>query len=263
MNSAHTNKVCLELLGKPVICRVAQALEDAGINSHTAVIGACASEVLKCLDGKVRNLGYAFQSRQLGPADALYCALESLPENMAPDTLILTVPGHRIISPELLHDFLDFYCRNDFPLAGLKLVDEQGATLQELSITLGRLDHIREGLQKLRQKTAGIQREAALSELAQEMNPVPEKALLAVTDKSQVIGFNNPAEFLEAAEFLRRREGLIAATEPDKRIYHRLDEWLASINSPDTNALDQALLALYNGDTSFVEQRKAAMKKLL
>ena len=264
MNSAHTNKVCLELLGKPVICRVVQALEDAGITSHTAVIGACAGEVLKCLDGKIRNLSYAFQSRQLGPAEALDCAVRSLPENLAPDTLILTVPGHRILSPEILHKLLEFYQTNDFKLAGLKLVDEKGGFVQDLSIFLGRLDHIRQGLELLQERFCNYDgNEIALSELSQILNSDPAAALLAVKDKSQVIGFNDPAELLEAAEILRRREGAGCGEEPDDALYHPLSQWLKDLSAPGENALSRALSDIYGGDKEFALRRKAQMLKLM
>ena len=49
MNSRRTNKVCLELLGKPVIVRVLEALKNSHINSHTVVTGASAEQVMKVL----------------------------------------------------------------------------------------------------------------------------------------------------------------------------------------------------------------------
>ena len=63
MGSVNTNKVCFKLLGIPAVCRVIDALEAAGVTSHTAVIGACASEVQNCIKDHCpgRRMTYAFQ----------------------------------------------------------------------------------------------------------------------------------------------------------------------------------------------------------
>ena len=125
MNSRRTNKVCLELLGKPVIVRTLEALTECGIKSHTAVVGGTsAAEVMRLLSGRFDNISYAYQLRQLGPADALACAVKALPETVDDNTLLLTVPGHRIVAPGIIEKLLEFYNQNPVKLAGLQLFDK-------------------------------------------------------------------------------------------------------------------------------------------
>ena len=52
-------------------------------------------------------------------ADALRCAVNALPAALAPDTLLLVIPGHRIVSPQIVKQLHDFYCSNNLKLAGI------------------------------------------------------------------------------------------------------------------------------------------------
>ena len=263
MNSRHTNKVCLELLGKPVIVRVLEALENARIHSHTVVTGASAEQVMKALTEQFRHVNYAYQSRLLGPADALNCAVNSLPSTAADDTLILVIPGHRIVAAEVITDLLNFYQRNQLKLAGLQLVDQNGNIKQTLSIFLGKLCDIRQGLQKLyQQEEFSAENEVQLSCLAEIMNAPGKEYILKISDFSQVIGFNNPEEFLQAAELLRRKQGL-AGEELDPAEYHTAGDWLAAISAQDDTPLLKKINELYGSDHQVMQHQKERLRELL
>ena len=222
MNSKHTNKVCLELLGKAVIVRAVEALENAGISSHTVVLGASADKVLQLLSGRFAHTSYALQSRQSGPADALASAVNSLPRTVADDTLLLVVPGHRIIAAEIIEKLVDFYHRSAVKFAGLQLVDDQGNVRQMLSIYLGKLGDIRRGLKELyQQQDFSGENEVQLAGLAEIMNPPDKQYILPVTDFSLVMGFNNPEEFLEVAGLLSEKKLRYARKNRPDRIPYR------------------------------------------
>ncbi len=263
MNSCHTNKVCLELLGKPVIVRAVEALDKCCISSHTVVVGgASAGDVMRLLSGRFDNISYAYQPRQLGPADALACAVKSLPETVADDTLLLVVPGHRIIAPEVIEKLLDFYTQSQVKLAGLQLFDENGLLKQALSIYLGRVGDIRQGVQELyRQEVFAEDNEVQLAKLADLMNGADKPGILPVTDFSQVIGFNNPEEFLLAAELLQQQAGK-TSFELDLTEYHPVSEWLAALKTP-ASPLQLKIQTLYNSDSAVMLRQQKRLQKLL
>ena len=263
MNSRRTNKVCLELLGKPVIVRVLEALAECGISSHSAVIGGeSAGEVMRLLSGRFKNISYACQPRQLGPADALNCAVKALPETIDNNTLLLVVPGHRIVAAEIIEKLLEFYNQHHLKLAGLQLFDENGLLKQTLSIYLGRVGDIRCGLEKLySQEDFSEENEIQLDKLAALMNPPEELCYMPVTDFSQVIGFNNPEEFLLAADLLQQKAGK-SSSAPDPEEYHPVSEWLAALNTPGS-ALQLKIQTLYGSDNSVMLRQRERLQKLL
>ncbi len=263
MNSRHTNKVCLELLGKPVIVRVLEALENAHIHSHTVVTGASAEQVMKALAGRFGKVNYAYQASLLGPADALNCAVNSLPSNIADDTLILAVPGHRIVAAEVIEQLLEFYHTHPVKLAGLQLIDETRNIRQLLSIFLGRLGDIRRGLQELYlQEDFSPDNEVQLGKLAEIMNPPGEECILKINDFSQVIGFNNPEEFLQAAELLRQQQGL-AGEKPDPAEYHTIQDWLTAVDGRTHSVLLKRINELYGNDPQVMQRQKERLHELL
>ena len=263
MSSRRTNKVCLELLGKPVIAHAVEALANAGINSHTVVVGPAAEEVMRSLAGTSGHITYAFQSRQLGTADALKCAMDSLLPQISDDTLILTMPGHRIATPEIIEKLLDFYNANPVKFAGLQLLDDSGNVKQLLSIFLGKVGDIRQGLQKLAEReTFSEDREIQLDALAGVMNAPGAEYILPVTDFSQVIGFNDPEEFLLAAELLRQKNQAKNET-PDPAEYHPVQEWYSAISDNDSNALQQKITELYGSDEAVMLRQKSRLTELL
>ena len=263
MGSINTNKVCFKLLGVPAVCRVIEALETAGIKSHTAVVGACAAQVRECINkycpGKL--ITYVYQDVQLGPADALRCAVNALPAALSPDTLLLVIPGHRIVSPQIVQELQDFYSRNQLKLAGIQLVDSSGKLLQQLSICLGRLGDIADGLQKLFAQTARQDHEVTLAELAQVMNDPGSDAFMNVTDFTQVMSFNDPEEFLRVTEILRCQQGVPDQTASPAE-YHTVQAWLDALQNPQSD-LHRVLNETYGGDQELGKQQLARISNLM
>ena len=261
MGSMHTNKVCLELLHKPVICRVIEALEKARITSHTVVVGASAGEVMNCVDKSFRNISYAYQSWQRGPADALKCAVDSLPDSFDRNTLLLVVPGHRIISERIIRQLLDFYTRNNLKLAGVFFTGSGLRPPQNLSIYLGKAGDIAENLQKL-YISQTTQTELQLTQLADLMNGPDRKSMLEVGDFTDVLGFNNPEQFLQVTELLLKQQGLQESVLPDNE-YHRIDNWLDMLNTSAENPLSRQMEQLYGGDKKLIERQQQRLLELL
>ena len=263
MGSRHTNKACLDLLGKPAVCRTIEALEKSAVKSHTAVVGACADSVIKCISqGGFEHVSYAFQTVQRGPADALYAALKSLPASMDRSTLLLVVPSHRIISAKVINDLLELYEQSKAKLAGADLLDKQGNWQQDLSIYLGKLADIADGLQQLyaRHDPAETE-ELALDELTKIMNPAGVNCKLQISDFTEVMGFNNPEDFLQVTELLRQQEGW---QEPgtDNRFFRPAGEWLAILQNP-TDGFAGELQQLYGGDAELISRQRASLQKLV
>ncbi len=263
MGSINTNKVCFKLLGVPAVCRVIEALESAGIVSHTAVVGARAAEVQSCLNQYCpdKRISYAFQKEQLGPADALYCAVRSLPAALSPDTLLLVIPGHRIVSDRVVEQLVEFYRSRKLKLAGVQLVDEQGKLVQRLSIYLGKLGDIAAGLNDFYAQLARRDEEISLTALADVMNGSSSDTYMSVDDFTQVMSFNDPEEYLKVTEILRRKQGEtppgVSASE-----YHPARAWLDALNDKSSE-LFAALSLLYGGDKELIERQHGRITNLI
>ncbi len=263
MGSTHnTNKVCFELWKKPVICRAIEAIEEAGITSHTAVIGARAEAVLECLVNQYSNVSFAYQPRRIGPADALRCAVESLPGFLNEETLLLVTPGHRIVAASVVRDLLELYKSSNFGVVGAELVDDKGVRKQDLSIYLGTLRDIRAGIKALFAKhPVDGSEELPLGLLAEEINGSAAGYMLKVTDFALVPGFNNPEEFLQVTALLQRRQGLDQSL-PQASEYHSCAQWLKGLDEAGSN-LNKVLNKLYGGDTALIERQRSSIKALL
>ena len=263
MGSINTNKVCFKLLGVPAVCRVIDALESAGITSHTAVLGARAQEVQECLNQYCpnRRITYAFQSKQLGSADALYCAVKALPAALPPDTLLLVIPGHRIVSPRVVQQLVEFYRSGNLKLAGVQLVDKEGKLIQRISIYLGKLGDIVAGLRDFYAQFARQDGEISLTALADAMNGNNLATYMSVNDFTQVMSFNDPEEFLLVTEILRRQQGEtspgVSASE-----YHSAREWLDALDN-NQSKLARTLDILYGGDKELIRRQHSKIKNLV
>ena len=262
MGSSRTNKVCLELLKKPVICRAIEALEDYGIHSHTVVTGACAVEVMNCVDSAFRNISYAYQSSQRGAADALKCAVDSLPEALSKDTLLLVIPGHRIVSGKVIARLQELYQQKQLKLAGAFLKGSALYPPQDLSIYLGKLGDIAEGLDKLYKAVNDGSGELRLSRLSELMNNSAAGTVIEVEDFTEVPGFNNPEEFLQVTELLRKKQGLGESTVADSE-YHPVDAWLNGLDNFPDSPLNKELADLYGHDADLISRQRSSIRKLL
>lgn len=266
MGSCRTNKVCLELLGKPVICRAIEALRSDGITSHTVVIGACAAEVIESLKGKYSNLTFAYQSGQNGPADAFRCGVESLPENLSPDTLILLTPGHRIVSSKTVEKLLERYNNNGGRLITAELAPQGSWPGQMLSIALGKLKDIKAGFQLFAETTAALLGSSAseftIEKLAALINGnAAADAVVVIDDIAEVAGFNNPAEFVEIAELLRSRE-LDHTVGNASGCCRKLGDFIAAL-ADKNGSFVQTLARLYGAEGELLQNQIARIRELL
>jgi len=260
MGSAHTNKVCLELCGKPMICRALEAIRNAGITSHTIVLGSCAGKVMECLRDASGSIAYAWQPRQRGAGDALRCAVKSLPENLPADTLLLVTPGHRIIAEKVINDLLYFYSHSNLAMTGARLHEKSGHPRQDLAIYVMKYSCIAGKIRAL--ENSGFfdsGSEITLNDLARELNKVDDGFYLDVENFADVLGFNNPGEFLEAAELLHYSESLPL---PDDGSFHTIKDWLSALQNR-SEALEQSLAMLYGSDSELALQQSCKMQQML
>lgn len=79
MNSKQINKVVFPLGDKQMILHAVERLIGLYISPIIVVVGFAKESVMKILDGKVI---FAKQSKRLGTAHAVLCALKKLPENI-------------------------------------------------------------------------------------------------------------------------------------------------------------------------------------
>lgn len=79
MNSKQINKVVFSLGGKRMILHTVDRLTGLYISPIIVVVGFAKESVIKVLDGKVV---FAEQSKRLGTAHAVVCALKKLPSNV-------------------------------------------------------------------------------------------------------------------------------------------------------------------------------------
>ena len=79
MKNRNTNKVCLELQHRPVICRALEACERSGIRRHVVTVSfrAEAARVMQCVSGEFDNVLFAIQ-REL-PVYRMIVELNRLP----------------------------------------------------------------------------------------------------------------------------------------------------------------------------------------
>ncbi len=267
MGSQHTNKVCLELVNVPVICRVLDACEAGGIRQHLVVIGASADKVIECVSPRFRNVLYACQSGQRGTAEALGSALAALPA--AEDALLLVLPGHRILAPEVIAGLRTLYeASPEAKVAEVVLRPADGA-VRPTSIYFGRATDFRAGWQALSSADDGSG-ELRLSDLVERLCAGSPKAhaVLTVTDPGKVLGFTNPAEFLEVAELLRRNAGKSdhdVAPEEYRPIGRWLNHlrWIAAGGAVADDTFDAMFLALYGDDRELARREAAALVQLL
>ncbi len=238
------------------------ALEKNNIKSHSIVVGGCALEVIKCVSSRFPQAGYVFQAEQRGPVDALRCAVEAMPQNMPPDTLLLVTPAHRIIKPEIISSLLDFYYQNDLKLATAFLTDPSGGTPLDLTIGLGRLADIKSGVQELIQSADHLE-ELKMPQLAQIMNG-HDRGVFLVQDWADVMGFNNPEEFLLVTDMINRQQGN-TPSEVSELEYHSLQSWLQALSNHEAgdSVLTQELYSLYGGNADLVARQHDSIRQLL
>lgn len=81
MNSQSTNKVTMELAGKPIIARIVDFMKSLSIQNIIVVVGFAKESVYNALKGE--NVIYAEQNEQSGTGNALLKAFEKLPDGIS------------------------------------------------------------------------------------------------------------------------------------------------------------------------------------
>ena len=269
MKNRSTNKVCLELQHRPVICRALEACERNGIRHHVVTVSfrAEAAKVMQCVEREFDNVLFAVQRCQRGTADALGAALAALPgEMLRSDALALVLPGHRILSGAVLDELYRLYTRTP----GAKVAEavlRRGGEDRRLSIYLGRIADFAAAWQQLSSEDDG-EKELDLAALAEVMcrNEPQSRLTLPVEDPGLVLGFTNPEEFLEVAERLRERTEQ-AGSEVDPEEYHPLAAWRGAVRGllagGDAGRFAAIFRSLYGGDEVLVRRQAESLDRLL
>lgn len=223
-------KVLHEVAGKPMIARVLDALEGAGVRRTVAVVGYRGSDVRRALAG--RPIRFATQRRQLGTGHALLQAASALRGFRG---ILLALPGDApLVRPETLRELAD-RCRAGSACAVLTaevadptgygrilrsgngdvagIVEEANATpeqrrIRELNsgIYAFRAEALWPVLKSVPWSKARKGREIYLTEVlpALSVRGLRVEALLA-RDPAEALGINTPRELAEAEALLRRR----------------------------------------------------------
>ena len=104
MNDDRTHKVCYDVAGVPVVCRLVHSLRQVGVQNFTVVVGHRAEDVINTLKNE-SGITFVRQETQSGTADAVLCALKSL-TNEGYDGRILVCMGDKLFDPAVLHPLI-------------------------------------------------------------------------------------------------------------------------------------------------------------
>ena len=269
MKNRNTNKVCLELQHRPVICRALEACERNGVRTHVVTVSlhAEAAKVMECVTAEFDNVLFAVQRSRRGTADALGAALAALPAALREsDALALVVPGHRILGDGLAEELYELY-RGTPGAKVAEVVLRRDGKARKLSIYLGRIADFAAAWQQLSSEDDGVQ-ELDLAALAEVMcrNAPDGHLILPVDDPARVLGFTNPEEFLLVSEQLRDRTER-AGHEVDPEEYHPLAVWREAVRTvlaeDETSPFAAIYRGLYGGDPVLVRRQAEALSGLL
>ena len=105
MNDNSKNKVAFECAGIPVIRRIVENMQKAGVNKFVMVVGHNESSVRDCLVG-LDNIYYARQEVQNGTGDAALCGMLYL-KNIGFKGKAIVSMGDKIISTDAVKKMVD------------------------------------------------------------------------------------------------------------------------------------------------------------
>lgn len=108
MQSASRPKVCFPVDGIPVINRAIDRYNRCGIHHHIIVVGSMAGQVVETVGSAFRNVSFAYQSEQLGTADAAEVGLRAL-DALGAEEDVLLVAGDRLIDDVVLERLFELY----------------------------------------------------------------------------------------------------------------------------------------------------------
>lgn len=113
MNSTHTNKVALEVNGKPMIQHTIDNLHLANINNIVVVVGFAKDSVLKLLDASIQTVE---QPEQLGTANALNTTLSLIPPSTQ-NILVLNGDDSFTLTPAVIKNLYTKHLQNHAALS--------------------------------------------------------------------------------------------------------------------------------------------------
>ncbi|MGQ9660866.1 MAG: NTP transferase domain-containing protein [Kiritimatiellia bacterium] len=121
MQSATCHKVCFPIAGKPAINRAIEVYNACGIQNHVIVVGALAGQVIETVGREFSNVVFAYQSDQLGTANATAVGLRAIETFAGPQEAVLVVPGDRLIEPEVIEQLFNVFYSEECDLALLAI----------------------------------------------------------------------------------------------------------------------------------------------
>lgn len=184
MMSEKVNKVVISLGNKQMILHVVDKLHELLIDPIIVVVGFAKESVMKILDGRVI---FAEQSKRLGTAHAVTCALKKLPRNTQ-TILVLNGDDSAFYTKDIIRNLIKTHCQKNAALSFLTITVDN-------PIGLGRIIRGSNG------KVTGV---------------VEEKD---ATDKQRKIKEINPACYVFKVSFLRQNLRKVKKSPITKEYY--------------------------------------------
>ena len=143
-------------------------------------------------------------------------------------------------------------------------IEERSLTVNA-SMYLYRLETLREALRHISPSNA--QRELYLTDTVEYIAAHGRVDSLLVPEAQDLMAYNTPAELLAIEEVVLKREGTPLAAPPPEQVVSReylkpATEWLAILEEGGP-ALRRVLAGLYGDDTTVLDERRDAMRKVV
>ncbi len=220
-------KVLHELLGKPMVAYILDAVKDLCADPAVIVVGNQAERVRETLGDQAR---YALQEPQLGTADAVRCAREMLQGQS--DVVLVANSDFPLITPETYRSLVEKHLSTGatLPISTVVeenprgfgrivrdaqgkvccIVEEKAASTEELLITelnsnpyCFDADWLWASLDKIEKSAVGEFYLTDLVEIAYKEGKLVEAR--EIEDKEEAIGINNRIHLAEATRVLQQR----------------------------------------------------------
>ncbi len=116
MHSPHLHKVCYQINGRPVIAKAIELYGLCGIDTHYIVMGEVPGQVIQAASMASGNIGFCYQSEQLGTGHATKCAVNLL-QSLGYNGGILVVAGDKVVEETAIRKLVDAYRGSQCDLA--------------------------------------------------------------------------------------------------------------------------------------------------
>lgn len=117
MKSKKVNKVVFSLGNKQMILHTVDRLHELLIGPIIVVVGFAKESVMKILDGRVI---FAEQSKRLGTAHAVTCALKKLPRDIQ-TALVLNGDDSAFYTKDIIRNLIETHCKKNAALSFLTI----------------------------------------------------------------------------------------------------------------------------------------------